>query len=97
MMRLRESVLVAIGLVCVAVFAWSLTITCSHPSIAHAANWLSMVAFALLGPMWASQAANPATRMRMIVAFSTVVVGFFGVLIAPPFDFARRQTSSFAH
>jgi hypothetical protein len=56
-----------------------------------------MVALALLGPMWASQAANPATRMRMIVAFSTVVVGFFGVLIAPPFDFARRQTSSFAH
>jgi predicted membrane protein len=87
-MRDKEIALLAIGVICVAVFAWSLTIMCSRPTIAHAANWLSTVAFALLGPLWALQVASPATSSRMIAGFSTVVIGFFGALIAPPFEFA---------
>ena len=87
-MRLKEIVLIASGVVCVAVFAWSLTMMCSRPAIAHAVNWLSTVAFALIGPMWASQTAGAATRSRMVVGFSTVVIGFFGALVAPPFEFA---------
>jgi hypothetical protein len=85
---LKGLVLIAIGVVCVAVFAWSLTIMCSTPTIAHAANWLSPAAFALIGPMWASQSAGTAIRTRMIVGFSTVVIGFFGALVAPPFELA---------
>jgi hypothetical protein len=85
---LKELVLIAIGVVCVAVFAWSLTIMCSTPAIAHAANWLSTVAFALIGPMWASQSAGTAITTSMIVGFSTVVIGFFGALVAPPLEFA---------
>jgi hypothetical protein len=84
-MRQKELVLIAIGVVCAVVFAWSLTITCSTPTIAHAANWLPTVAFAFLGPMWASQAPSSA---RMIAGFSTVVVGFLAALVAPAFEFA---------
>jgi hypothetical protein len=89
-MRQKELVLVAIGVVCVAVFAWSLTIMCSTPAIARAVNWLSTVAFALVGPMWAAQTAGAATRSRMIAGFSTVVIGYFGALVAPPFEFTCR-------
>jgi hypothetical protein len=87
-MRLKEIALLAIGVICVAVFAWSLTMMCSRPTIAHTANWLSTVAFALLGPLWALQEASPATSSRMVAGFSTVLIGFFGALIAPPFEFA---------
>jgi hypothetical protein len=83
----KELVLVAVGVVCVAVFAWSLTIMCSTPTIAHAANWLSTLAFALLGLLWAWQVASPAPS-RMIAGFSTIVVGFLAVLVAPAFEFA---------
>jgi hypothetical protein len=89
-MRPKEIALIALGVVCVAVFAWSLMMMCLSPTIAHAANWLSTVAFALLGPMWASQTAGSATRSRMIAGFSTVVVGFFGALVAPAFELACR-------
>ena len=93
-MRFREVALVAIGLVCLAVFAWSLTIMCSRPAIAHPANWFSSVVFALLGPAWATSNVVPVSNGRMIPAFLTVVIAFFGVLVAPPFELACRQTSS---
>ena len=89
-MRVQGFVLVAIAVVCVAVFAWSLTMMCSQPTIAHAANWLSTLAFALLGPLWAFQGISSATSSRMIAGFSTIVVGFFAALVAPPFEFACR-------
>jgi hypothetical protein len=87
-MRARDIIFIAIGVICLAVFAWSLTTICSRPTIAHAANWLSTVAFALLGPVWASQGPSNAIGKRMIYGFATVVIGFFGALIAPPFEFA---------
>jgi hypothetical protein len=57
-------------------FAWSLIVMCSQPTIAHAANWLSTLAFALLGPLWAFQVVSSATSSRMIAGFFTVVMGF---------------------
>jgi hypothetical protein len=87
-MRVQGFVLGAIGIVCVAVFAWSLTTICSQPTIAHAANWLSTLAFALLGPMWAFQVAGSPTSSRIVAGFSTIVVGFLAALVAPPFQLA---------
>jgi hypothetical protein len=54
----------------------SLIVMCSQPTIAHAANWLSTLAFALLGPLWAFQVVSSATSSRMFAGFSTVVMGF---------------------
>jgi hypothetical protein len=87
-MRVQGFVLVAIGVFCVAVFAWSLTMICSQPPIARAANWLSTLAFALLGPLWSLQVGRSAASGRMIAGFSTVVMGFLAALIAPPFELA---------
>jgi hypothetical protein len=87
-MRVQGFVLAAIGVVCLAVFAWSLTTMCSQPTIAHAANWLSTLAFALLGPLWAFQVVSSATSGRMITGFSTVVLGFLAALVAPAFEIA---------
>jgi hypothetical protein len=88
--RVQGFILVAIGVVCIAVFAWSLTGMCSQQTIARAANWLSTLSFALLGPMWSLQVASSAGSSRMIAGFSTVLTGFFGAMIAPPFEFACR-------
>jgi hypothetical protein len=93
-MRVHGFILVVIGVVCVAVFAWSLTIMCSQPTIAHAANWLSTLAFALLGPLWAFQVISSATSSRMIAGFSTVVIGFLAALIAPAFELACHPRAS---
>jgi hypothetical protein len=87
-MRVQGFVLAAIGVLCVAVFAWSLSTMSSQPTIAHAANWLSTLTFALLGPMSASQVAGSAVSSRMIAGFSTVIVGFLAALVAPPFQLA---------
>jgi hypothetical protein len=81
-MHAREVVLLAIGIICIVAFAWSLTIMCTSPTLAHSANWLSTLGFASLGPIWATQHAGPVVGGRMIAAFATVVISFFGVLIA---------------
>jgi hypothetical protein len=90
-MRVQGFVLVAIAVVCVAVFAWSLTMMCSQPTIAHAANWLSTLAFALLGPLWAFQVVSSATSSRMIAGSSTIGIGFLAALIAPAFEVAAIE------
>jgi hypothetical protein len=95
-MRFRESILVVIGLVCAAVFAWSLTRICSAPLFAHIASWLSPLAFAALGFVWALQAEGYAPRTRVVAAISPIVIGFLAVLIVPPFDFACHQRSASA-
>jgi hypothetical protein len=87
-MRFQGFVLIAVGVACVVIFGWSLTVMCSQPTIAHAANWLSTLAFALLGPLWAFQVVSSPTSGRMIAGFSTVVIGFLAALVAPAFEVA---------
>ena len=95
-MRLRESILVVIGLSCAAIFAWSLASICSAPLVAHIASWLSPLSFAVLGFVWALQAEGYAARTRIVAAISPIVIGFLAILIVPPFDFACHQRSASA-
>jgi hypothetical protein len=83
-----------IGLVCAAVFAWSLASICSALLFAHIASWLSPLAFAALGFVWALQAEGYAPSTRLVAAISPIVIGFLSVLIVPPFDFACLSTAN---
>jgi hypothetical protein len=87
-MRFQEFVLVVAGVVCIFVFFWTLSAMCSQPTIAHAANWLSALAFALLGPIWSLQITNSVTSTRMVLGFFTIIIGFLAALVAPPFQLA---------
>ena len=82
-MGLPEFVSSVLGAIFGAAFGWALTMICSHPEAAQVLYWVSTVAFAMLGPIWALQAAdNNNMKTGFIAAVSTVALSAAGLFWA---------------
>jgi hypothetical protein len=93
-MRLSEFIFGVLAVLCGAAFGWALTMVCSHPEAAQIFYWISAIAFAMLGPVWALQASGYSMTTRGIMSASTVILSAAGLFFALSLKDSCAQTAA---